>query len=99
MILESVLCFLFFVTFPCFSNDLVQIRGHKCCVLFCRLLSSFMSVGSLSNVSFSIYVRSLIPSNYLVALFLMFSKAKVCFILYWCHTALAQSRWDLTIVL
>ena len=29
----------------------------------------------------------------------MFSKAILCFILYGCHTAMAQSMWDLTIVL
>ena len=29
----------------------------------------------------------------------MFSKAILCFILYGCHTAMAQCKWDLTIVL
>ena len=38
-----------------------------------------------------IYARSLIPGNSVVAI--------LCFILYGCHTAMAQSRWDLTIIL
>ena len=39
-----VLCFLFFVISHCFSTDLVQIRGHKCCVLFYRLLSCLLLI-------------------------------------------------------
>ena len=58
----------------CFLTDLVQIRGRKCCVLF--LWTSIMSplnlryanVGSLANLRLSIYDRSLIPGNSLVAL-------------------------------
>ena len=36
--------FLFFVISHCFSTDLVQIRGHKCCVLFYRLLSCLLLI-------------------------------------------------------
>ena len=57
----------------CFSTDLVHISGHKCCVLFYRLLSPlnlrYANVGILSNFSLSIYDRSLIPGNFLVDLF------------------------------
>ena len=58
----------------CFLTDLVQIRGHKCCVLFvwtsimCPLNLRYANVGSLGNLSLSIYDRSLIPGNSLVAL-------------------------------
>ena len=46
----------------------------------------YANVGSLSNLSLSIYERSLIPGNSLVALLLIFSKAILCFILYGCHS-------------
>ena len=59
----------------------------------------YANVGSLSNLSLSIYDSYLIPANYLMAILLMFSKAIFGFIVYGCHTAMEQFRCDLTIVL
>ena len=49
----------------------------------------YANVGSLSNLSLSIYDMSLIPGHSLAALLLIFSKAILWFILYGCHTAIA----------